>query len=85
MKEVTYLKMLKDQFFHQCFSIPDGTGIFPDGTIHQTQTVKDWFHTEIVQRWLHNPVPRCLFKDYIYVYISGYTKFFVFFFVLKDL
>lgn len=75
--------MLKDQFFRQCFSIPDGTGIFPDGAIlHQALTVKDWFHTEIVQRWLHNPVPRCLFKDYIYVYISGYTKFF---FSLKDL
>lgn len=50
LKEVTYRKMLNEQFFHQWFSAPDGAGIFPDGTSHQTQTVKDWFHTEIVQR-----------------------------------
>lgn len=49
-KEVIYIKMLKDQFFRQCFPIPDGTGIFPDGAIlHQALTVRDWFHTEIVQ------------------------------------
>lgn len=45
IKDVPYLKVLNAQFFHQCFSSPDGTGAFPDSTLHQTQTARFLSHT----------------------------------------